>query len=60
MPSKKPVRRLPPGTPVVSPAGVRGVVLRHVPGADGGSYRVRWENGYEGRMSPANLTQEPR
>lgn len=57
-PRKRPAR-LRPGTPVASTVGVRGEVVRHVPGADGGSYTVRWVNGHQGRIAPNQIRPTP-
>jgi len=43
------------GEIVVSVGGVRGTIVRHVKGADGGSYRVRWDDGQEGLIAPCNI-----
>lgn len=53
------IARLRPGTPVVSTVGVRGEVVRHTPGKDGGVYVVAWVNGATGRIAPNQIRQIP-
>lgn len=56
--ARKTRARFPSGTHVVAPiSGERGVVVRHVPNgnAQGGSLRVKWDNGVEGLVSPISV-----
>lgn len=46
------------GTQIVHrDSGVKGVVIRHVPGtnAQGGYLRVKWNSGVEARVNPINV-----
>lgn len=53
-------RDYPQGTPVVSTAGMRGTVYRHVPhtNAQGGVLVIDWDNGVRGRTSPIAVRRD--
>ena len=44
-----------PGDRIISSGGAFGTVSRWINGADGGSYRVKWDSGISGLMSPSNI-----
>ena len=46
------------GGRVKSVGGMTGTVVRWINGADGGCYRVKWDNGHSGLIAPINLRPE--